>query len=405
MKTAGFRIRPFTACERGVERRRFQVVGYLGEERVRRRFATREEAIGEKLRLEVQAANMGQIRPVNTRLLETQVRCAETIFALTPDPLAAVQWYLANYLPPCVDKALRDAIGIIGDSPVPLPGSFLAALKPNVELVHWNDTRRRLLAFEKVFPTRIVCTLETAEIETYLNGQGWGNKNFNNTRGTLHAFFDYCGATARRWAKDNPIAAIPQKKVARGLPTIETAAKLGEMFSFLETYTGGPRKPRKPGFLVPYFALATFAGMRPSVPDGEVWKLGNAVNAARLLNVKNGVIHVTPEIAKTDGIRQVKIRPNLAAWLQRYPLEEYPITMTNMEALVMAVRKKFQLADDVLRHTWISAHVAKFKSLGEAALEAGNSESIIRAHYLNVMSEEEAEMFWSILPSASATAI
>ena len=37
--------------------------------------------------------------------------------------------------------------------------------------------------------------------------------------------------------------------------------------------------------------------------------------------------------------------------------------------------------------------VAKFRSLGEAALQAGNSESIIRRHYLDLKSTEEAEHF------------
>jgi hypothetical protein len=43
-------------------------------------------------------------------------------------------------------------------------------------------------------------------------------------------------------------------------------------------------------------------------------------------------------------------------------------------------------------------HVARFKSLGTAALEAGNSETMIRRHYLNLVSEADANKFWSIKP-------
>jgi hypothetical protein len=43
-------------------------------------------------------------------------------------------------------------------------------------------------------------------------------------------------------------------------------------------------------------------------------------------------------------------------------------------------------------------HVAKYRSIGEAALQAGNSESIIRKHYLDLKSQAEAEQFFSILP-------
>jgi hypothetical protein len=40
--------------------------------------------------------------------------------------------------------------------------------------------------------------------------------------------------------------------------------------------------------------------------------------------------------------------------------------------------------------------VAKFRSIGEAAIQAGNSESIIRKHYLDLKSPAEAEQFFGI---------
>jgi hypothetical protein len=46
--------------------------------------------------------------------------------------------------------------------------------------------------------------------------------------------------------------------------------------------------------------------------------------------------------------------------------------------------------------------VAKFRSMGEAALQAGNSESIIRKHYLDLKSPAEAEQFFGILPKRAA---
>jgi hypothetical protein len=57
----------------------------------------------------------------------------------------------------------------------------------------------------------------------------------------------------------------------------------------------------------------------------------------------------------------------------------------------------------VLRHTFISMFVAKFRSIGEAAIQAGNSESIIRRHYLDLKNKEEGEQFFGILPRHAAT--
>jgi hypothetical protein len=42
--------------------------------------------------------------------------------------------------------------------------------------------------------------------------------------------------------------------------------------------------------------------------------------------------------------------------------------------------------------------VAKFRSIGEAAIQAGNSEAIIRKHYLDLKSPAEAEHFFGIVP-------
>lgn len=62
------------------------------------------------------------------------------------------------------------------------------------------------------------------------------------------------------------------------------------------------------------------------------------------------------------------------------------------------LKGKFDLSHDVLRHTFISMFVGKFRSLGEAALQAGNSESIIRKHYLDLKTVAEADEFFGIVP-------
>jgi len=42
--------------------------------------------------------------------------------------------------------------------------------------------------------------------------------------------------------------------------------------------------------------------------------------------------------------------------------------------------------------------VAKYRSIGEAAIQAGNSEAIIRKHYLDLKSATEGEQFFAIMP-------
>ena len=75
-------------------------------------------------------------------------------------------------------------------------------------------------------------------------------------------------------------------------------------------------------------------------------------------------------------------------------------TGPNFDKRMKAIRKKFKLGYDVLRHTFITFHVAKFKSVGATSLQAGNFEAIVivRRHYLKVVAENEAKQFWGIKP-------
>jgi hypothetical protein len=65
---------------------------------------------------------------------------------------------------------------------------------------------------------------------------------------------------------------------------------------------------------------------------------------------------------------------------------------------IKEVRAGQTLGHDVLRHSFISYHVAAFRSKANTALEAGNSESIIDAHYLNLPTLKEGKTFFSIVP-------
>ena len=148
---------------------------------------------------------------------------------------------------------------------------------------------------------------------------------------------------------------------------------------------------------VPFFALCLFAGIRPCLRTGEILRLQPAH-----VKLDACMIRIGAEVSKVREPRNVTIQPNLAAWLHAYPLKKFPIIPANLQHLREKVAQNFPLSHDVMRHTFISMFVAKFRSLGEAALQAGNSESIIRRHYLDLKTTEEAEQFFGILPGKPA---
>ncbi len=115
------------------------------------------------------------------------------------------------------------------------------------------------------------------------------------------------------------------------------------------------------------------------------------------------MIIVEPGVSKVRMKRVITIQPNLDSWLRAYPLDQFPIWPRGFKRLRLEFRKKFNLSHDILRHTFISMFVGKFRSLGEAALQAGNSESIVKKHYLDLKTIAEAEAFFSILPKKKTT--
>ncbi len=87
------------------------------------------------------------------------------------------------------------------------------------------------------------------------------------------------------------------------------------------------------------------------------------------------MILIEPEVSKVNEKRTIKIQPNLRLWLDKYPQDKLPVIPERRFRDMRAdVRTHFTLPHDVLRHTFISMTVGAFRSIGNAALQAGNSE-------------------------------
>jgi len=97
--------------------------------------------------------------------------------------------------------------------------------------------------------------------------------------------------------------------------------------------------------------------------------------------------------------RGTTVQPNLAAWLAAFPLTKSSICPGDYkDKAYQEIRRRFNVPHDGLRHTAISAFISSGKNFSEAADEFGNSEPIIRKHYLKRMSLEESKEFYAIYP-------
>lgn len=354
--------------------------------RYRKNWQTREEAEADKIARELTRKTNGDVRTVASRLRAEQVAEAERCFARLPDGLtlsAAVDLAVRFWRPPAAGKQTPAAVA-----------AFLEAREKEVRRPVFLDYKRVLTAFAEMHDQ--VDAVTTLHVEAFCGRGDPAPKTWNNRRGILHAFFVWCCKAPRKWSSENPVADVQQRRVMRGVPEVIDSTCAAKLMRFVATWRG-PTGKHSEGYLVPYFAITLFAGIRPDWQHGEVRKLSQR---PELIDLRHGIIRITPEIAKVRDVRQVTIQPALRAWLEAFPVDRFPVVPpVDMANHLKVVRAMFGLGHDVLRHTFISAHVAKFRSVGDAAIQAGNSERMVKKHYLNMLTSEESERFWHIAPS------
>jgi integrase len=361
----------------------FQLYARLDGKRFRKNFPTRTEAEAERQVQEVQLLQRETgIRAAATRLTDEQLHEAESVFRRVTGhahPLSFyVEFALANYREPVTQKLLADAVT-----------EFLVTKDHEREQDLLSEpylirVKRDLKRLQKHFPASTVADLTGAKLLEYFEARRAAHKTFNNRRGVVSAFLKF--ALQRDWIADNPLTKIPPRRIRR---------RRGCAITFAASQTAGLMDHVEKHYptAVPFFALCLFAGIRPCLRTGEILRLQPAH-----VKLDASLIRIGGEVSKVREPRNITIQPNLAAWLRAYPLKKFPIIPTNLQHIREKVAEKFPLAHDVMRHSYISFFVAKFRSIGEASLQAGNSENIIRKHYLDLKTTEEAEQYFGILP-------
>ncbi len=301
----------------------------------------------------------------------------------------AIEFFLRNHRPPEFTIRLRDAINLYLDD------RERDGIRDRSRLAIKSVIEQFLRATDNPWTHEVT----TQDIECFLRGlrakdgkNKATRKTWNNYRNALHSLFDWCAqsdvASNRPFAFENPVSAV-RKFAARQVreeqdskPATTSPEDVLRLFRVLSRW--------KKGAMVRYYALLYFAGLRP----GEIERMDG--QEASLINLKTRTITIPAKVSKTRHERHVAITDNLAAWLTAAPAPAIP---KNFDRMAKMVRKHFSLDHDEARHSFISYHVALFRSVGDAALQAGNSESIVRRHYLNTHPREEGDQFFRIIPS------
>ena len=349
--------------------------------RIRKRCADEMSARLWKTAKEAELLNSERlIRHLSTHLTVDQLAAAEALVARLGDRYTLTEvgdFFFRNHREADFKISLAKA-----------SVAFRGAMEGVIRARSIVQLKSTLGQFEKFVEGCDLHEITTADCERFLRSlrgrdgaSPASKKTWNNYRADLHLFFEWCADKQRRWLPSNPAADTPRFKVEGEHIEVLSLERARALMEYVAEF--------KEGKLARYFALALFAGIRPG---GELEKLAAHPN---LIDLSNRVVRITRVISKTGKPRQVTIRENLYEWLTHFGGDLLPV---NHDRELKHIRGWFELSRDVLRHTFVSMHIGAFKSFADTALESGNSEKIIRDHYLNTSSLADAQGFWQIAP-------
>jgi hypothetical protein len=301
-KTGCFSVRKVRLKANGHNYFEWKVDGRINGTRHRRFFSSREDAEAHKAAKDIQALNEAKVvRTTASHLSGEQLRDAEAALQRLQGRYSlvmAADWLLRTFRDTLTQKSFAESIPL-----------FLDERRPHLRRTTYQDYKTTLTSFAFIHGSRKLSEIGTGDIVDFLKSRGVTGKTWNNLRGDLNAFYVWCEKPPRKWIVNNPVGDVEKFEVSQGIPEILSADKVKELFAFLETYRGSPRKPLEPGCLVPYFALATFAGLRPGINGGEITRIATLEHIDRIVDLKAGVIRINPELAKTKDGRYCERSP------------------------------------------------------------------------------------------------
>ena len=231
-----------------------------------------------------------------------------------------------------------------------------------------------LAKFAKAHPCRM-SEVTADQIRDYLDPLPVGPRRHNNIRTALVSFFSW----ARKSALIPDGMTAPERTHSKTLDTKPVAIYTPKQFRALLAVA--PAEWRLA------LAIGGLAGLRSEEIQGLRWE-----------DIKLGRKHieVRPEICKTKRRRLVPILPALASWIRKSEPQSGNMVapQDRIDNLAKRLRRKGAVyVKNGLRHSYGSYRCAAVKSASQVALEMGNSEAIVRKHYLEFQ-ERKAATEW-----------
>jgi integrase len=382
--------------ERSRGKTRFKIAGYyVAGKRIRKYFETRETAEAfiqvEKIRRE----NLGKrATHIDGALAEDALRALDALRS-TPytlhDAARLVAQTHKKLAPHAVriDDAIDEHIAAIerrnrSASVNDTIEQFIANRRAKGKSeIYIRDLETRLGRFRAAMGDRLVADIASSDADHWIQSLGVGPQTQNNFRAVLSAMWTF--AVRRGYAAANVIQLIDKSSVVRdhvATFSVEELSRLLAAASF---------------DYLPVLVIGAFAGLRPEEINKLRWED---------LDFEERTIRVNASVSKTRKKRFAEISDNLLTWLQPYTGRSGLVAPPNLQKLRRATMKAARIEkwpQDVLRHSFASAHYAFHKDPARTAMLLGHrDQDMLLTHYRGLIKPSEAARYWSTTPDQAA---
>lgn len=250
----------------------------------------------------------------------------------------------------------------------------------------WSAASKRAFAtssktFLQHFGGRLISTIDPDELETWYNATFATSGYRAHELRTIRPAFSW--AVRRKLLQESPFSRMEGIRIKRKPIVIYTPEET------LRIMHACPVEARAA------FALLLFAGVRPKELTRLTWA-----------NIRDGYIHITAAIAKTQQVRNIEIEPTCAAWLDSTgPHAPHdPICPPDWVRRARSIRAAAGVHSlpDTPRHSYASYHLATHKDIASLKANLGHSQNsdTLFIHYRAAATPKDAQRYWAILPNS-----
>jgi site-specific recombinase XerD len=160
-----------------------------------------------------------------------------------------------------------------------------------------------------------------------------------------------------------------------------------------------------------YLVISLFAGIRPHEFVTELPKQVGWITLNWSAILKRSKLVKEKRLGKIKKARQVPVNETLASWIDYIQKRERGLLagpVVRGYSFYQRFRKWKRayypenmpaIEDDILRHSYGTYRVLELGEVGVVAVEMGNSESMVRHHYLDgEKTDEDAAEYWKLTP-------